>query len=70
MGEFIVGLEELGFFFTIQELKLLFNMLDKEGTKLVNFEKFCRLNSGKNLKLAPRRNLTEVIHPAMRGSSA
>lgn len=37
MGEFIVGLEELGFFFTIKELKLLFGMLDKEGTKLVNF---------------------------------
>ena len=48
-------------------------MLDKEGTKLVNFEKFCRLNSGKNLKLihnSERRNYSAGPIPIARESSA
>ena len=48
-------------------------MLDKEGTKLVNFEKFCRLNSGKNLKLnntPTRRNFSEGPPVIPRESSA
>lgn len=46
--EFIYGMTELGFYFSLSDYRMIFEAIDYNGTKVVDFYKFCLLDSEKS----------------------